>query len=472
MQNNLAAARVLVVGDIMLDRYYYGLTHRISPEAPVPVVHVTKTTNSAGGAGNVALNIAALLGEVAICSLVGNDEAADSLSNTLSQKNIKTYFTQTNLPTITKLRVLSQQQQLLRLDFEQGFSAVDKSPLLSCVKRIAQHYNVLVLSDYGKGTLSDINALIDCGKSHNMQILIDPKGNDFTRYHGASLVTPNRKEFEAVVGQCHCEDEIKDKALRLINKHQLGGLLITRSEKGMTLVLANEKMHSIPAFAKDVFDVTGAGDTVIAVMAMALSSGHDAISAMHLANAAASVVVGKVGSATLTNAELYHAMHHQMPIDKGILTQTAIIQAMKTAHLQGEKIVMTNGCFDILHAGHVEYLQRARALGDRLIVAVNSDNSVRRLKGKARPVVPLDSRMKLLSALACVDWVIAFDEDTPENLINTLLPDILVKGDDYQINEIAGHNAVLANGGEVKTLSLKPDHSTSSIITKIRSQAE
>ena len=472
MQNNLTDARVLVVGDIMLDRYYYGLTERISPEAPVPVVHVKTTKDSAGGAGNVALNIAALSGEVAICSLVGNDETAETLSNVLSAQNIKTYFIQTNLPTITKLRVLSQQQQLLRLDFEQDFHALDKSPLLSCVAKIAENYNVLVLSDYGKGTLSEIKALIDFGKSYNMQILVDPKGDDFARYQGASLITPNLKEFETIVGKCHAEGEIQDKALQLINRYQLGGLLITRSENGMTLVLEDETVLSIPAFAKDVFDVTGAGDTVISVMAMALSSGHDFISAMRLANAAASVVVAKVGTATLSNTELYHAMHEKASINKGILVQAEITQAMKEARLQGEKIVMTNGCFDILHAGHVDYLQQARALGDRLIVAVNSDASVQRLKGNTRPIVTLDSRMALLSALSCVDWVVMFDEDTPENLIKNLLPDVLVKGDDYKINEIAGHDAVLANGGQVKTLSLKPNHSTSKIISKIQSQAE
>ncbi|WP_119344474.1 bifunctional D-glycero-beta-D-manno-heptose-7-phosphate kinase/D-glycero-beta-D-manno-heptose 1-phosphate adenylyltransferase HldE [Facilibium subflavum] len=472
MQNNLSNARVLVVGDIMLDRYYYGTTSRISPEAPVPVVHVKNIQDRAGGAGNVALNIAALSAKAGIYSLVGKDEAAQTLQSFLVEKSIDTHFLQTGLPTITKLRVLSQKQQLLRLDFEEGFQSVNKAKMFKDIAKIISAYNVMVLSDYGKGTLSDIQGLIQLAKSQGVQTLIDPKGNDFTCYRGATLITPNKSEFEAVVGACFSEKDIITKAKSLIDQCDLGGLLITRSQEGMTLVLKDGSYKTIPTVAREVFDVTGAGDTVIAVMAMGLSSGYDFISAMRLANAAAGVVVGKVGTATLSPKELHDALHAQVPVNKGILTQDEVLQAMKEARLQGEKIVMTNGCFDILHAGHVSYLQKARALGDRLIVAVNTDESVKRLKGQNRPIVDVNSRMQVLSALACVDWVIPFDEDTPKEIISKLLPDVLVKGADYEIDEIAGAKEVLANGGQVKTITLKPGHSTSSIVERIKQQGE
>ncbi len=469
MQSNLQKARVLVVGDAMLDRYYYGTTERISPEAPVPVVHVKTIQDRAGGAGNVALNISALSGMAGICAIVGKDEPARILCDFLTKKSIKTHLIETHLPTITKLRILSQKQQLLRLDFEEGFSKIDETLLLDAVEKAADQYNVMILSDYGKGTLYNTKALIELAKRKNMAVLVDPKGHDFSIYEGATLITPNRKEFEAVVGKCITEDELISKAYALIKRCKLDGLLITRSEEGMTLVFNSGAAKSIPTVAREVFDVTGAGDTVIAVMAMGLSCGYDFESSMRLANAAAGVVVGKVGTATLSAQELHDSLHAQTTVNKGIITQDALKQAMREVRLQGEKVVMTNGCFDILHAGHVEYLQKARALGDRLIVAVNSDESVKRLKGENRPVVNLQFRMEVLAALSCVDWVVAFNEDTPERIISELLPDILVKGADYEIHEIAGAKEVLAVGGEVKTITLKPNHSSSSIIHKIQS---
>ncbi|MDA0910849.1 MAG: bifunctional D-glycero-beta-D-manno-heptose-7-phosphate kinase/D-glycero-beta-D-manno-heptose 1-phosphate adenylyltransferase HldE [Proteobacteria bacterium] len=470
MQSNLQKARVLVVGDVMLDRYYYGSTERISPEAPVPVVHVKNIQDRAGGAGNVALNITSLAGEAGICAMVGQDEPAHILKNFLADQSIHSHLIETHLPTITKLRVLSQKQQLLRLDFEEGFAQVDEGVLFNNVEAVLQHYNVMVLSDYGKGTLHDVQKLIKLANKQKVATLVDPKGNDFSIYQGATLITPNRKEFEAVVGKCHTEDELIAKAHQSIANCHLGGLLITRSEEGMTLVLKNGEVTTIPTVAKEVFDVTGAGDTVIAVMAMAISCGYDYISAMRLANAAAGVVVGKVGTATLNAQELHDSLHAQARVHKGILSQTELKKAMSEVHLQGEKVVMTNGCFDILHAGHVEYLQKARALGDRLIVAVNTDESVKGLKGDSRPYVSLQSRMEVLAALGCVDWVVAFEEDTPKRIISELLPDILVKGADYEIAQIAGAKEVLAAGGEVKTITLKPSHSSTSIIEKIKNQ--
>lgn len=470
MQSNLQKARVLVVGDVMLDRYYYGSTERISPEAPVPVVHVKTIQDRAGGAGNVALNIISLAGETGICAMVGQDEPAHILKNFLSEQSIHSHLIETHLPTITKLRVLSQKQQLLRLDFEEGFAQVNEGVLYCHVEAVLNNYNVMVLSDYGKGTLHDVQKLIQLANNQNIATLVDPKGDDFSIYQGATLITPNLKEFEAVVGKCHSEDELVAKANQLIADCNLGGLLITRSEEGMTLVLNDGEVTTIPTVAKEVFDVTGAGDTVIAVMAMAVSCGYDYISAMRLANAAAGVVVGKVGTATLNAQELHDSLHAQARVHKGILSQNELKKAMSEVHLQGEKLVMTNGCFDILHAGHVEYLQKARALGDRLIVAVNTDDSVKRLKGEFRPYVNLQSRMEVLAALGCVDWVVAFEEDTPKRIISELLPDILVKGADYEVEQIAGAKEVLAAGGEVKTITLKPSHSSTSIIEKIKNQ--
>ena len=347
----------------MLDRYYYGSTERISPEAPVPVVHVKNIQDRAGGAGNVALNITSLAGKAGICAMIGQDEPAHILKKFLAEQSIHSHLIETHLPTITKLRVLSQKQQLLRLDFEEGFVQVDEGVLFSNVEAVLQNYNVMVLSDYGKGTLHDVQKLIELANKQNIATLVDPKGNDFTIYQGATLLTPNRNEFEAVVGKCHTEDELITKAHQLIANCHLGGLLITRSEEGMTLVLKNGEVTTIPTVAKEVFDVTGAGDTVIAVMAMAVSCGYDYTSAMRLANAAAGVVVGKVGTATLNAQELHDSLHAQARVHKGILSQTELKKAMSEVHLQGATVVMTNGCFDILHAGHVEYLQKARRFG-------------------------------------------------------------------------------------------------------------
>ena len=470
MQSNLQKARVLVVGDVMLDRYYYGLTERISPEAPVPVVKVKSIQDRAGASGNVALNITSLAGKAGICAMVGQDEQAKILKRFFSEQSVHSHLIETHYPTITKLRILSQKQQLLRLDFEEGFEKISAGVLYKSVEAVLKNYNVMILSDYGKGTLHDVQKLIALANKQGIATLVDPKGNDFSIYQGATLITPNFKEFELVVGKCHSESVLIDRAHQLITDCNLGGLLITRSEEGMTLVLKNGKVTTIPTVAKEVFDVTGAGDTVIAVMAMGLSCGYDDVSAMCLANAAAGIVVGKVGTATLNAQELHDSLHAQEIVHQGILTPNELIKAMRKVHLQGEKVVMTNGCFDILHAGHVEYLQKARALGNRLIVIVNTDDSVKRLKGESRPYVSLQSRMEVLAGLGCVDWVVAFDEDTPTRIISELLPDILVKGADYDINQIAGAKEVLAAGGEIKIITLKPSHSSTLIIEKIKHQ--
>ncbi|MDR2878264.1 MAG: bifunctional D-glycero-beta-D-manno-heptose-7-phosphate kinase/D-glycero-beta-D-manno-heptose 1-phosphate adenylyltransferase HldE [Chromatiales bacterium] len=460
---------VLVAGDLMLDRYWHGDTSRISPEAPVPVVAISEAEERAGGAGNVALNIAALRGRAIITGLAGEDEAASMLSQRLEHAGIECHIARLpGFTTITKLRVLSRHQQLLRLDFEQDFSGADTSGFRRHFAALAACANVIVLSDYGKGTLAGVDALIAVARALGKPVLIDPKGRDFTRYRGATLITPNQSEFEDIVGHCRSDAELVEKGERLRADLDLEALLVTRSGRGMTLIRAGMEALHLPARAREVFDVTGAGDTVIAVLASALAAGAALEQATALANMAAGIVVGKLGAASASQEELLIAMHEHERIDSGVVDEETLMRRIAHARARGERIVMTNGCFDILHAGHVAYLEQARALGDRLIVAVNDDESVRRLKGEARPVVALQDRMALLAGLQAVDWVVPFSEDTPKRLICRALPDVLVKGGDYKPEDIAGGDCVTANGGRIAVLDFLPGRSTSGIIDAIR----
>lgn len=461
-------AKVLVLGDVMLDRYWFGATNRISPEAPVPVVQVKNSEDRAGGAANVAMNIASLGVPVCLQGLVGKDEAGKTLVTLLEKQHIACDFVELDThPTITKLRILSRHQQLLRLDFEENFNDVNAPLLIEKLKVTLSQYKALILSDYGKGTLQEIQAMINIAKDLNIPVLIDPKGIDFEKYRGATLLTPNLAEFEAVVGYCPSEEILYQKGLELIKHYDLSALLVTRSEKGMTLIRPQHEPFHLPTEAKEVFDVTGAGDTVISVLATALADGRTLEEACYLANVAAGIVVGKIGTSTVTPVELENAIHQRQHDGFGIVDEKELQQYVQSAKQRREKIVMTNGCFDILHPGHVSYLENARKLGDRLIVAVNSDDSVRRLKGESRPINQLEGRMVVLAGLAAVDWVVAFNEDTPERLISEILPDVLVKGGDYQVFQIAGHQAVIANGGEVKVLNFENGYSTSNVIKKI-----
>lgn len=468
---NFHNAKVLVVGDVMLDRYWQGPTSRISPEAPVPVVNIKDTSNRAGGAANVALNLAALKVDTKLIGLVGKDENGKLLEEALTKQNIASLFAyHPSLPTITKLRVLSRNQQILRLDFEENFHGYDASALEDNFQQQLEDSQVVILSDYGKGTLANPQPLIQAAKQAGKFLLIDPKGTDFSRYKGASLITPNLSEFEAVVGKCTSEEDLEAKAKQLINQLDLQALLITRSEAGMTLITnQGEKFHQNTR-AREVFDVTGAGDTVIAVLAASLAAGSNLENAMQLANAAAGLVVAKLGTASVSTEELRRELRKNHQAHAGIFCQAELLIYVEEARKRGETLVMTNGCFDILHPGHVQYLQEAKNLGDRLLVAVNSDASVSRLKGPNRPINLVEHRMAVLAGLESVDWVTAFEQDTPEEIICQVLPDILVKGGDYQVEEIAGHKCVIANGGQVKILSFKDNCSTSAIVEKITSK--
>jgi D-beta-D-heptose 7-phosphate kinase/D-beta-D-heptose 1-phosphate adenosyltransferase len=464
------SAAVLVVGDLMLDRYWQGSTSRISPEAPVPVVHVKGNEERVGGAGNVALNIAALGARAEVMGYCGQDEAGNSLVRLLGNAGIEcAVLRQEHFPTITKLRVLSRHQQLIRLDFEDSFQEVDPTPLLEAFRGRINYADVVVLSDYGKGTLSQVKEMIELCRAAGKPVLVDPKGNDFQKYRHADLLTPNLGEFEAVAGSCQELAELEKKGKDLLERLELGALLITRGEHGMSLLRRGVTPLHLPTKAIEVFDVTGAGDTVISVLAAALAAGCPLTEATTLANLAAGIVVGKLGAASVSKEELDYALLGSKARHRGIIDLDGLVENSQAARCSGEKIVLTNGCFDILHPGHVHYLQQAKALGNRLVVLVNGDDSVRRLKGPGRPVNPLAYRMAMLEALECVDWVAAFDEDTPREAICRVLPDVLVKGGDYaDITAIAGHDCVLANGGEVRLLNFVEGFSTTGIIENIR----
>lgn len=462
-------SQVLVIGDVMLDRYWVGGTSRISPEAPVPVVKVNGIEDRPGGAGNVALNIAALGSGASLISVVGQDEAADSLRSRLEAVGIHTDFqASADKPTITKLRVISRHQQLIRMDFEESFAPEDSDSFLEKAKKRLPMMGAVILSDYAKGSLQDTQSLIQAARKEGVPVLVDPKGTDFERYRGATLLTPNLHEFEAVVGSCPHESDLVAKGTELMLSLDLEALLVTRGEHGMTLLRPNQPEFHLPARAREVFDVTGAGDTVISVLASSLAAGSDLPLAVTLANVAAGIVVGKLGTATISGPELRRAIQAEQGAQRGVMTEEQLLIALEDARAQGEKIVFTNGCFDIIHAGHVGYLEDTRSLGDRLVVAINSDESVSRLKGPARPINPVDRRMAVLAGLEAVDWVISFSDDTPERLLELIKPDVLVKGGDYTEDQVVGWEIVKSYGGEVKVLSFFDNCSTTAIVEKIK----
>lgn len=462
---------ILVVGDLMLDKYWHGATNRISPEAPVPVVHVQDIDERAGGAANVALNLKSLGCKTLLLGMVGNDQAGHVLEKSLCDADVDCHIQRVaDQLTITKLRVMGRNQQLIRLDFEQDFSHISKQALLKQFEMLLPKSDVIIFSDYGKGTLTAIKEMISLAKRYEKRVFVDPKSTDFYCYRNATIITPNLKEFKQVVGDCQTDTELATKAQSLIAQYNLQALLVTRGEEGMSLIMPTLPPVHLKAHSSEVYDVSGAGDTVISVLAASIAAGCDFQIASEIANTAAGIVVRKSGVATVTIPELRRALKRYQGCDLGILSEEDVLVAIEDARAHGEKIVMTNGCFDILHAGHITYLEEAKSLGDRLIVAVNSDASVQLLKGNARPVNKLEDRMKILCALRCVDWVVSFREETPERLITRILPDVLVKGGDYQIPDIAGSQQVLANGGAVKILSFVEGYSTTSLIQKMKEE--
>jgi D-beta-D-heptose 7-phosphate kinase/D-beta-D-heptose 1-phosphate adenosyltransferase len=466
---DFSSVEALVAGDVMLDQYWFGPASRISPEAPVPVVTVTRSQARAGGAGNVAVNLASLGVRTTLAGVIGRDANGALLRRLLAERHIGLELIETgSRPTITKLRVLSRNQQLIRLDTEDAFAAGEARELLEPVRRRAPSAAVCILSDYAKGTLREAPALIALCRERGLPVLVDPKGTDFTRYRGATVLTPNLSEFEAVAGHAADDAALVERAKRLRADLALAALVVTLGERGMLVVPADGEPAFLAARTREVFDVTGAGDTVIATLGAGLGAGMTLRDAAALANVAAGIVVRKIGVAAVTPSELRLELHAYGRGGRGLLGREEARRVAAEVRARGERLVMTNGCFDILHAGHVAYLEEAKTRGDRLLVAVNDDASVRRLKGAGRPINGLEDRMAVLAGLAAVDWVVPFPEDTPERLIEEILPDVLVKGGDYRVEDIAGAAAVIAHGGTVEVLAFREGRSTSSILEALR----
>jgi D-beta-D-heptose 7-phosphate kinase/D-beta-D-heptose 1-phosphate adenosyltransferase len=465
----LTDARVLVVGDVMLDRYWYGDAARVSPEAPVPVVSVQATEERPGGAANVALNLAALGVRCTVVGVVGADEPARRLRETLAAAGVECDFVElADWPTIVKLRVVSRRQQMIRLDFERPVESGVRAQIEALVARHARDASIVVLEDYDKGTLAVPEALVGIAHAAGARVVVDPKLKPLAAYRGADVVKPNAVEFGHLVGGWSDYGELVAKGVECATRHDVGALVVTRGAEGLTLIERNGAHRHVPAHEVDVFDETGAGDTVAAALAAGLAGGLSLEESAVFANVAAGIVVAKSGTATVSRPEMARALGSAAHADRGILSTLELDEAVAAARRAGERIVFTNGCFDILHAGHVAYLEEARRLGDRLVVAVNDDASVRRLKGEGRPVNTLLRRQTVLSALACVDWVTSFAADTPEALLERIRPDVLVKGGDYRLDEVVGAERVRSWGGTVRVLGLVEDVSTTAIVDRLR----
>ncbi|MFV3075389.1 D-glycero-beta-D-manno-heptose-7-phosphate kinase [Niveispirillum fermenti] len=472
----LAGARVAIVGDVMLDRFVYGDIDRISPEAPVPVLKLHHRREMLGGAGNVAANAASLGATTLLAALVGADAAGDRIGDLVAALPGAT----TRLgrraagPTTVKTRIVARQQQMLRLDEEEIAppTPAETEALLTGVGAVLPGFDVLLLSDYAKGVLAGDMAprLIAAAHGAGKPVIVDPKGHDFGRYAGADLVTPNLGELRQASGlPCDGDEEVVTAARSLIGRHRIGAIIVTRSEHGMSVVTADGAEH-LPAQAREVFDVSGAGDTVAALLACALARGVPLTVAARLANVAAGIVVGKLGTAQVTPGELALTLHQQEagdPVAAKIADRP--LAAARTAQWREGGLVVgfTNGCFDLLHPGHLSLLRQARAACDRLVVGINDDTSVRRLKGPQRPIQPLQARAAVLAALQVVDLVVPFAEDTPLDLIQALRPALLVKGADYRVDQVVGADFVQSHGGRVLLADLQAGFSTTSTVARM-----
>lgn len=476
LTESLTDACVLCIGDVMLDRFVSGTVERISPEAPVPVLHVDEESNMLGGVGNVARNIAALGASVEIVSVVGDDPTGNDVAGLFAEHDTITahLITESGRRTGIKTRYIGGAQQLLRADRETIAPIAEKSAdkVLSAAKTAIASCGAVVLSDYGKGVLSPgvIGDLIDMAKAAGKPVIVDPKGRDYSRYQGAGVITPNRKELGEAIGHpTHSESEIIDAARSLIVNNDLGAVLVTRSQDGMSLVTADGTVDHLPAEAREVFDVSGAGDTVVAALSTGRATGASWVEAAALANVAAGIAVGKVGTAVALSEDIIHALQHQDRERSGakVLALPQLLDQVSAWRRSGKKIGFTNGCFDLLHPGHVSLLSQAKAACDRLIVGLNSDASVRRLKGETRPVQNETSRSVVLASLGSVDAVVLFSDDTPLALITALKPDVLVKGADYTVETVVGSDVVLGYGGKVVLANLEDGHSTTGTIQRM-----
>lgn len=466
----------LVIGDVMLDRYLIGSVGRISPEAPVPIVLLNQQNERAGGAANVATNLALLGIKTHIVGCVGKDIEANTLINLLQEIGVDAsgICASQHRPTIAKTRVLSGHQQMLRLDQESSapFNNAETTQLHDAIQtQLALKPSIVILSDYAKGLLTEDNCqqIIAQCKAQNITILVDPKGRDYRKYKGATALTPNKKETAEACDTSISDLDLIAKASALKTSLNLRFLAVTRGEEGITLL--DENAHHLPAIAKQVFDVSGAGDTVIATLAAGMMNHLTPLESLQLANIAAAVVVGKVGTVPITQADLLEALTSQHSSEQAhkICDLAQLKAKVDTWKQQNQKIVFTNGCFDLLHAGHVTYLEAAKKRGDKLVLGLNTDRSVSALKGPTRPVVNENDRARVLAALESVDAVILFDEDTPLNLINAIKPNIIAKGSDYTADQVVGGKEVESWGGEIALIDLVAGRSTSNIINKLAS---
>lgn len=449
--------RILIIGDLMLDHYVWGNVERISPEAPVQILKITHENNRLGGASNVALNLISLGTKAHICGIVGDDSDGKIIVDLLDSAGIERDLlcVKSDFQSIKKTRFIASNQQVLRVDRESVDMSLD-STILEKIKDTLGGFNAIILSDYGKGALGVdfTRQIIALANERKIPILCDPKGDDYSKYANATLLTPNKKEAQIATNiRIDSAETLLDSLKKLKNDYNLTYALITLSEDGMAIY--DDKMTQIPTLAKEVYDVTGAGDTVIAALAFGICTNMDIYESAKFANAAAAVVVGKIGSAQATRAEIFGVMG-----DEAHLDDLELIADLKK---DGKKIVFTNGCFDILHFGHISYLRKAKSFGDILVVGLNSNDSVRRLKGDLRPINDESDRAQILRELECVDFVIIFDEDTPIELIKKIRPDILVKGADYKGKEVVGSEIV----PDVRLVELAKGRSTSGIVEKI-----
>ena len=465
--------RVLVVGDVMLDKYVWGEVERISPEAPVPVVRATLRDAKPGGAANVAMNLAGLGAAVTLAGFGGGDAEQKALESLLAKAGIQqSLVTVANVPTTTKLRILTGNQQMMRLDVEgaPSFSDSDYQNLLDRVFSALPDAAVVVLSDYAKGALTEpiCQAIIRRAREFGIPVLVDPKNRSFFRYRGATTICPNLKELSIAMGEPVTDlDRVLTSAQSRLQSLEMEFMAVTLGEKGI-VVLRRASRVMAPAVVRQVYDVSGAGDTVIAVLALAMASNVPIETAVQLANIAAGIVVGKVGTVPIQREELLGALSPEtlLQIDEKVSTLDRLLARVTAWRSSGERVVFTNGCFDILHIGHIRLLEQARRLGNRLIVGLNSDDSVRRLKGSSRPIVAESERAAVLAALSSVDAVVVFAESTPLQLIEAIRPDVLVKGGDYTEESVVGAREVCAWGGRVELIPLVEGVSTSRVIAK------
>ena len=470
----LGRPRVLIVGDLILDRYVWGSVERISPEAPIPVLAARHTEVRLGGAGNVAANLRAMEAEVEILGIVGRDDRGTALLELFDQVGVARggVLALADRPTTEKARMLGGGSQMLRVDWEEARALPEDQAraLIGGIEGRLDGVGAVVLSDYGKGVLTKevIRAVVRAARAARVPVLVDPKGSDYSRYEGATLITPNRKEAEeALHGRLADLSELPRAARGLVELAKVDAAVITLGADGIFWSWG-ERAGRVPAVARAVFDVTGAGDTVIAHLALGLASKIEFESAVRLANHAAGIVVGKRGAASVTRAELAAALGERSRATNGVLTRAELPLALAEWRAEGKRIVFTNGCFDVLHAGHVAYLRDARSRGDVLVVGVNDDESVRRLKGSGRPINPLADRLDVLAALEMVDAVVPFGEDTPGRIIEEITPDVLVKGQDWEEKGVVGREWVERHGGIVVLAPLLPGRSTSAIAERLR----